>query len=205
MCWWCWMTCALTTLPYMPATRRLVTRRGVRFTNAYSVSPVCCPSRASMLAGDYPHSTGVWGNVPPHGGWGSFRDDERDTIATRLRRSGYRTTMIGKYLPGHEEQVPRYVPPGWNRWAVPVEGEFKYGGRAVYNINGAAATTCPIPPRRGRRGSSKDIARSLPRWQKTRRYLNHNMTGPRLGTSHAMIRVEVSRLPIDLKSSEIGK
>ena len=123
-------------LPYMPATRRLVTRRGVRFTDAYSVSPECCPSRASILTGNYPHNTGVWDNVPPHGGWGAFRDDERHTIATRLRRSGYRTAMIGKYLAGYADRAPRHVPPGWNRWAVPVRGEFKYGGRAVYNVNG---------------------------------------------------------------------
>jgi arylsulfatase A-like enzyme len=123
-------------LPYMPATRRLVTRHGVRFTDAFSVSPTCCPSRASMLTGNYPHNTGVWDNVPPHGGWGSFRDDEHHTIATRLRRSGYRTAMIGKYLAGYAERAPRHVPPGWNRWAVPVKGEFRYHGRAVYNING---------------------------------------------------------------------
>jgi hypothetical protein len=112
-------------LPYMPATRRLVIRRGVRFANAYSVSPQCCPSRASMLTGNYPHTTGVWDNVPPHGGWESFRDDERDTIATRLRRSGYRTAMIGKYLAGYADRAPRRVPPGWDHWAVPVKGEFQ--------------------------------------------------------------------------------
>ena len=36
---------------------------GARFTNAYSASPLCCPARAAMATGRFPHQTGYWDNA----------------------------------------------------------------------------------------------------------------------------------------------
>jgi N-acetylglucosamine-6-sulfatase len=76
---------------------------------------VCCPSRATILTGRYSHTTGVYFNRGPHGGWQSFKPSESATIATALDALGYRTALIGKYLNGYTGDG-LYVPPGWDRW-----------------------------------------------------------------------------------------
>jgi arylsulfatase A-like enzyme len=111
------------TLRYMPIVRRLLVRRGIMFTNGYVVNPVCCPSRASILTGTYSHSTGVYTNRRPHGGFFGFDDDS--TLATWLQAAGYRTGMFGKYFNGYRHTT--YVAPGWDRWFA------TYGGGAYYD------------------------------------------------------------------------
>jgi N-acetylglucosamine-6-sulfatase len=97
----------------MPKVRRMLSGRGVRFTNGFVVNPLCCPSRASILTGRYSHGTGVYTNFAPTGGYPAF--DPTTTIATALRQRGYRTALIGKYLNGY---LGTDVPPGWDRWAA---------------------------------------------------------------------------------------
>jgi N-acetylglucosamine-6-sulfatase len=104
------------TLRYMPIVRRRLSSRGTVFENAFVVNPTCCPSRTSLLTGLYSHSTGVYGNSPPHGGWSAF--DDRSTLPVWLRRAGYHTAMFGKYLNGYTTERASYVPPGWDRWYV---------------------------------------------------------------------------------------
>jgi N-acetylglucosamine-6-sulfatase len=104
----------------MPTVEQELGGHGVTFTNAFAVNPLCCPSRATILTGRYSHSTGVYGNAPPYGGSGWFEDDS--TIATWLRKAGYRTGFVGKYLNGYggawaPPTLNRwFVPPGWDRW-----------------------------------------------------------------------------------------
>jgi arylsulfatase A-like enzyme len=104
------------TLWVMPPVQKLA-ERGVRYTNAFVPTSMCCPSRTSLLTGRYSHSTGIWGNRVPRGGFHVFVDT--DTLATRLDAAGYQTAMIGKYL--HEYDGSR-VPPGWDRWFAFVHG-----------------------------------------------------------------------------------
>jgi hypothetical protein len=96
------------TLRFMPNVQRLLVRNGISFTNGYVVNPVCCPSRASILTGDYSHTTMVYTNHPgrPFGGFPAFDDDS--TIGTWLHNDGYHTGLFGKYLNGYGNQ---YVPP----------------------------------------------------------------------------------------------
>jgi arylsulfatase A-like enzyme len=108
------------TLFAMPTVNKELVRHGVRFTKAFVVNPLCCPSRASILTGKYSHSTGVWRNAFPNGG---FKDDST-TIATVLQQAGYRTALMGKYLNGYESaaNTTKYVPPGWDRWVAFARG-----------------------------------------------------------------------------------
>ena len=101
------------TLWAMPAVRRHLAGRGVTFTNAFVSNSLCCPSRATLLTGNYSHTTRVWHNVPPIGGFQRFRD--RSTLATWLDRAGYHTGLFGKYLNGYPG---RYIPPGWDKWVA---------------------------------------------------------------------------------------
>ncbi|MEB3368622.1 sulfatase family protein [Saccharopolyspora mangrovi] len=126
-------------LQHMPQVRRMQ-RDGVTFSNFTVTDSLCCPSRASLLAGKYPHNTGVFTNEPPDGGFEVFhRRDESDTIGTQLQQAGYRTGFLGKYLngyqPGKELGGERpFVPPGWNEWAVAGNGYPEYDYKL--NVNG---------------------------------------------------------------------
>ena len=103
------------TLNVMPTVQSRLAARGVTFENAFVVNPICCPSRASTLTGRYSHSTGVYNNGGPYGGWPAFRTREGSTIATWLRAGGYRTGFFGKYLNNYGGP---FVPPGWARWVA---------------------------------------------------------------------------------------
>ncbi len=72
--------------------------RGVRFTNWYSNSPVCSPSRAALLTGLYPHRTGIRNFLPGH----SARDvpglrATEVTLPGLLQKAGYQTAAVGKW------------------------------------------------------------------------------------------------------------
>ena len=115
------------TLWAMPEVQRSLVTPGVTFENAFTTSSLCCPSRASILTGAYPHTTGVYTQGLPHGGFRRFEDST--TIATQLRRTGYRTGYFGKYLDSYQsDALAGYVPPGWDRWVAFVHSQyFDYG------------------------------------------------------------------------------
>ena len=102
----------------MPRTLAELADSGVTFPNAYVTTPLCAPSRASILTGGYAHRTGIYKNGGAKGGAKYF--DDASTIATWLRDAGYRTGLIGKYLNAYDELwsqgEPPYVPPGWTEW-----------------------------------------------------------------------------------------
>jgi arylsulfatase A-like enzyme len=104
----------VSSLDEMPHVHELLATRGITFTNAFVTTPLCCPSRASILTGQYSHRTGVYDNKPPNGGAEAFRD--RSSIATWLRKAGYTTSYVGKYLNGYKRVD--HVPPGWDDWHV---------------------------------------------------------------------------------------
>lgn len=77
---------------------------GIRFTHFYN-NARCCPSRASLLTGLYPHQTGV-GNMEHDQGKPGYRGDlNRDcvTIAEALGPAGYHTLMCGKWHVTHSD------------------------------------------------------------------------------------------------------
>jgi arylsulfatase A-like enzyme len=110
---------------YMPNVNRLVREQGMAFENYFASSAVCCPSRVSMLRGQYPHNTTVLTNED---GFMKFHQLglESSTIATWLQGAGYRTALLGKYLNGYLEPrgagLYEYVPPGWSEWQVVGDG-----------------------------------------------------------------------------------
>jgi N-acetylglucosamine-6-sulfatase len=59
----------------MPQVRTRVRDMGTRLSNAYVSESLCCPSRASILRGQYPHNTGVMRNGPPNGGAPTLREN----------------------------------------------------------------------------------------------------------------------------------
>ena len=132
---------AWNLVQYMPHVQQMQ-RDGLTFSNYFVTDSLCCPSRASIFTGRYPHDTGVYKNNGPDGGFHVFfdRGEEDQTFATMLQAQGYRTGLMGKYLNGYTPARPEgtsgpYVPPGWNEWDVAGNGypEFNY----TLNENGS--------------------------------------------------------------------
>ena len=67
----------------MPELESKLIDEGTTFNNAFVTDPLCCPSRATFLRGQYSHNTRIAGNSPPEGGFGKFRrlGLERSTLA----------------------------------------------------------------------------------------------------------------------------
>jgi arylsulfatase A-like enzyme len=80
------------TLDVMPKTKKLFDDQGTYFPNAFATTPLCCPSRASILTGRYAHNHGV--KVARY----APRIDESATIEQRLQEAGYRTGIYGKFF-----------------------------------------------------------------------------------------------------------
>lgn len=115
----------------MPAVQALVADQGVTFTRHYSPDPLCCPARATLLSGQYPHNHGVQDNVAPLGGFTAF--DDSNTIATYLD-DDYFTGLFGKYLNDNDSSL--YVPPGWDSFKIPSsQTTYRFVGQTM-NVNG---------------------------------------------------------------------
>ena len=97
-----------------PHLQRLAAE-GTSFENAFVTDPLCCPSRATILRGQYAHNHHIVGNWWPQGGSRKFRELGREgsTVATWLQDEGYRTVLIGKYM---HDYYGTHVPQGWDDW-----------------------------------------------------------------------------------------
>ena len=117
---------------YMPNVRTMQAQ-GVTFSRFFVSDSLCCPSRATIFTGKYPHNTGVFTNGGRDGGFLAFHNNglERQTFATRLRSVGYTTALMGKYLNGYTPTLSvdgenLYIPPGWDEWDVGGKGYANY-------------------------------------------------------------------------------
>ncbi len=109
----------------MPNALRWFARGGTRYPKAYAATPLCCPSRASMMTGQLAHNHGVVGNL-----WPQVQElDHATTIQRYLHDAGYRTGIFGKFF---NHWPLRRNPPHFDRWAT-----FFRGYRdASFNVQG---------------------------------------------------------------------
>lgn len=114
---------AFGTLEYMPQLMKRIGARGVRFPNAYATTPQCCPSRASIMTGQYAHNHGVRTNRQGE------NLDHSTTIQRHLSEAGYRTGLVGKLLIGWPLET---APPYFDDYSLFERGY--YHNR--WNING---------------------------------------------------------------------
>ncbi len=82
-------------------------KQGMLFTDAYSAGPVCSPTRASIMSGQYPARLGFVCHIPGH--WrpfekvrtpsnrAQFLPEEVKTVGEELKEAGYTTGYFGKW------------------------------------------------------------------------------------------------------------
>jgi N-acetylglucosamine-6-sulfatase len=97
---------------YMPHTFADIVDQGTRFLNGVAAPPLCCPDRAGILTGQYPHNHGVFSNDP---GYPTLRDPG-DTLPVWLSQAGYRTGFVGKFLNGYGRYNKAPPAPGFDSW-----------------------------------------------------------------------------------------
>ena len=100
------------TMPWLQSQIQDPNGHWLWFPNAFIETPLCCPSRATILSGRYSRHTHVVDNQTGH------LFDESNTLATWLHDGGYTTGLIGKYLNRYPFDRGPYIPPGWDRWVA---------------------------------------------------------------------------------------
>jgi arylsulfatase A-like enzyme len=116
-----------STLKHMPYVAGDFQAGATTFPNATYSFPLCCPSRVSMLRGQYAHNHRVWENIEPEGGYDRFVEvgDDDSHLARWLHEAGYSTGMFGSYINGYNPQEDGAKPEGWDRF---VPRGFSYEG-----------------------------------------------------------------------------
>ena len=121
------------TLDVMPAVQALQ-HRGTTYTRYYDSFPLCCPTRAAFLSGQYSHNNGVWDNIAPRGGYSALRDKD-NTLPKWLHDAGYRTAILGKLLNQYSMSTWG-IPAGWDLFRG-TEGEvYNYDATTIRDETG---------------------------------------------------------------------
>jgi arylsulfatase A-like enzyme len=118
----------------------LLARQGTSFTNSFASFPLCCPSRATYITGQYGHNHTIMGNAAPAGGYDKLAPTHANTLPAWLQRAGYFTVHVGKYLNGYGRARPTEVPAGWTEWYGSIDPSTYRFYNYTLNENGRLVT-----------------------------------------------------------------
>lgn len=185
---------------------------GMRFTNFYAAQAVCSASRAGILTGCYPNRLGIHGALMP---WAKIAlNPQEETIASVLKKAGYRTGMVGKwhlgarapYLPTHYG-FDEYLGLPYSNDMWPVD----YDGSPITDSSDHRYRYPPLPLLEG--DSTLRIIRNLrDQGQLTQtytkracRFIRENKAHPfLLYFAHSMVHVPIAASPAFVGKSDSG-
>ena len=123
----------LDEMRYLPRVRRLLGDQGVTFTEFTAPQPLCCPSRAQQLTGQYAQNNGVRSNSGPFGGYDQLKPET--AMPVWMQNAGYHTAMVGKYLNGYRASDAEAggIEVGWDHWDPTIKAIYQYQGYTQYN------------------------------------------------------------------------
>jgi N-acetylglucosamine-6-sulfatase len=122
-------------LKKLPNVKRLLADQGTTFTNAVDSFPLCCPARATFITGQYAHNHKVIANFYPYGWYGM--KNRQNVLPVWLRKSGYRTALIGKWLNGYgAKDAHGEVPAGFDIWRGLLDASAYDYFNFVMNVDG---------------------------------------------------------------------
>ncbi len=152
------------TREVMPNTKRLLGQHGTTFKSYIATTAQCCPSRASLITGQYAHNHGVTSNELAY----PALEDKRNVLPVWLRQAGYRTIHVGKFLNGYKRiaDPASDVPPGWDQWRL-VLGNNYYD--YDYYVNGRVLHHGTRPSDHVTQVLNRDAARLVHRYAPRRR------------------------------------
>ncbi|KAG0927918.1 hypothetical protein G6F30_012551 [Rhizopus arrhizus] len=107
----------LNSLDYMPNVQKHLVEKGTTFRNHYATVSLCCPSRVSLLRGQYAHNTNITDVSPPYGGYNRFNSLKlgEDYLPIWLQNAGYHTNYIGKLMNQYSvNNYNRPIPKGFD-------------------------------------------------------------------------------------------
>ncbi|KAG7499573.1 N-acetylglucosamine-6-sulfatase-like [Solea senegalensis] len=105
----------------MTKTKTLLGEAGATFVNSFTVTPLCCPSRSSILTGRYPHNHEVRNNSLSGNCSSTLwqKGPETEALPVYLSKQKYQTFFAGKYLNQYGKKEAgdvTHIPPGWDQW-----------------------------------------------------------------------------------------
>ncbi|XP_065178506.1 uncharacterized protein LOC135809150 isoform X2 [Sycon ciliatum] len=130
------------SLDYMPRLNQILRREGTEFLNYFVSTGLCCPSRATIMKGQFCHNTKIFDNgdlnnkTDLSGGFVKYLAlglMNESTVGNILQAAGYETKLCGKYLNGYDDGQASIVPPGWDHWQGMTKTAY-YGPH--FSING---------------------------------------------------------------------
>ena len=132
----------VSDIEFMPNLQKYFVQGGTRFSNYFVPYPLCCTARTNLLTGQFAHNHGVQSNFRSNeGGYYRFKSlpgklNQKNSLGPWLRRAGYRTALVGKFLNEYGALDRREIPPGWDFWAALLDNStYDYFNYAM-NVNG---------------------------------------------------------------------
>jgi N-acetylglucosamine-6-sulfatase len=133
-------------LARMPNVQTSLADAGTTFVNAFVTDPLCCPSRTSILRGQYSHSTKIYEVARSWGGYSKVKKFglQASMLPTWLNDAGYETGLVGKYMNQYSPTKALEVPSGWDYWAALAPrspNDYYYNYTMSYAPDGPASVT----------------------------------------------------------------
>jgi arylsulfatase A-like enzyme len=163
----------------MPNLFKRMVDQGSSFDDYIVTTPLCCPSRATLLTGQYGHNNGVLRNDY------ALLEEKRNVLPIWLRRAGYATAHVGKFLNqfGAFAGNERAVAPGWDLWFTQFEKKAYYewdasknGKRKSYGSEDADHLT-EVTNTRAARWTKKLVKQPQPFFMQLDYYAPHGAVG----------------------------